>query len=137
MNSKRRSRKQLFSSCNDVGPNDGVDPRMFLQDQPRGRTNRKALQLCRQISHTLGSVLAWESGDDLIRDLLVLSVDPAPDSTRVLVTISLQTTADVSLVLEKLRQHSGRLRTEVAAAIHRKRVPELVFRVVKSGEVNG
>lgn len=137
MNSKRRSRKQLFSSCDDVGSKGGVDPRMFLQNQSRGRPNRKALQLCRQISHTLGSVLAWESGDDLIRDLLVLSVDPAPDSSRVLVTVSLQTAADVSVVLEKLRQHSGRLRTEVAAAIHRKRAPELVFRVVKNGEVDG
>jgi ribosome-binding factor A len=136
MNSKKPSRKQMHSSCDDIGPDDGLDPRTFFQESTHKRTNRKALQLCRQIAQTLGSVLAWESGDDLLRSLAVLSVEPAPDSTRVLVTVCMQTAADVGQVLERLHRSSGKFRTEVAASIHRKRVPELVFRVLGSGEVN-
>src|SRR5205807_2594335 len=91
MNPKKRSHRQILSSCNEIGPDDGVDPRTFFRKPSRQGTNRKLLQLCGQIGRTLNSVLAWESGDDLLRDLLVESVEPAPDSTRVLVTVQVQT----------------------------------------------
>src|SRR5207302_1030388 len=68
--------------CADVGPGDGLDPRLDEMFTPRRAANRKALQLCAQIAHTLGSVLSGECGDDRLRDLLVESVEPAPDSTR-------------------------------------------------------
>jgi ribosome-binding factor A len=84
-------------------------------------------------------VLAWESGDELLRNLMVDTVEPAPDSTRVLVTVALPAHgpgADPHLVLERLNRLSGKLRVEVAAAIHRKRTPELIFRVAGPGEVH-
>ena len=49
--------------------------------------NRKALQLCGEVGRTLSQVLAWESGDDLLRDVVVDSVTPAPDSSRLLVIV--------------------------------------------------
>jgi ribosome-binding factor A len=137
MKPRKPSRRQLLSSCNEPGPDDGVDPRTFFR-KPAGRgLNRKARQLCSQIGQTLSSILAWESGDDRLHSLLVESVEPAPDATRVLVTVSMPAAdGDAGPVLASLNGCTGRLRAELAATIHRKRVPELVFRVVGRGEVS-
>jgi ribosome-binding factor A len=134
MSSKRPSQREILSSCDQIGPDDGVDPGTSFRAPLRRRTNRKALQMCGEIARTLSLVLSWESRDDLLRNLIVESVEPAPNSTRVLVTVSVQgDTAKVDLgeVLKRLQHSSGRLRTEVAAAIHRKRVPELTFRLLR------
>jgi ribosome-binding factor A len=93
--------------------------------------------MCGEIARTLGMVLGWESGDPLLRELIVEAVEPAPDSTRVLITVSLpcESRFGYGEILNRLLRATGRLRTEIAAAIHRKRVPELTFRVVGRGEV--
>jgi ribosome-binding factor A len=139
MKPRKPSRRQLLSSCNELGPDDGVDPRTFFR-KPSGRgLNRKALQLCSQISRILSAVLAWETGDDRLLGVVVESVEPAPDSTRILVTVSvpaLREEGDAGQVLACLNGFTGKLRAEIAAAIHRKRVPELLFRVVGRGEVD-
>ena len=133
MKSKKPSRRDILSCSSEIGPDDGVDPRTFFRKPSNWKTNRKALQLCGQIARTLSRVLAWESADELLRSLTVESVEPAPDSTRVLVTVSSSASAatqDAAQLLERLRRATGKLRTEVAASIHRKRVPELIFRVL-------
>jgi ribosome-binding factor A len=116
----------------DVGPEDGVDPKRFFGGTSRKKTNRKALQLCSQVEQTLSAILSWESGSELLRSLVVESVEPAPDSTRVLVSVSVTDARPCSPaeVLACLHRSAAWLRTEVAAAIHRKRVPQLVFRMV-------
>ena len=124
MKPKRPSRREILSSCSEIRPDDGVDPRTFFRKSGRKPNNRKALQMCGEIARTVGAVLAWESGDEVLRSLAVDAVEPAPDSTRVLVTVHLQTpveNASVSQVLEHLDRSRGKLRTAVAAAIHRKR----------------
>jgi ribosome-binding factor A len=137
MKFKKSSRREFASFCNEIGPEDGTDPKTFFQKSSRRRINRKALQLCGQIARTLSQVLAWESGDDRLRNLMVTAVEPAPDDSRVLVTVVLET-AELTLspgeVLELLRSCRGWLRSEIGAAIHRKRVPELAFRVLGPGE---
>ncbi len=133
MTFKRPSRRHLQASCDTPGPEDGLDPRTFFRDGGRRRVNRKALQLCGQIAQTLSVVLAYETADDLLRCLVVESVEPAPDSGRVLVTVSLPPgapDAPPADVYERLGRVAGWLRTQVAAAIHRKRVPQIAFRVV-------
>ncbi len=101
--------------------------------EPRHKAgNRKAQQLCAQVAETLSFVLQAECNDEILRDLLVESVVPAPDSTRLLVTVMPSPAApslDVARVHEHLAQAYGKLRSEVAGAIHRKKVPELVFGV--------
>jgi ribosome-binding factor A len=123
----------MLSSCAEVGPDDGVDARTFFRKPAHRPANRKALQMCGEIARTLSLVLSWESGDDLLRSLTVEAVEPAPNSTRVLITVSVQIDSpiDRSEVLSRLQRSSGRLRTEVAAALHRKRVPELTFRMME------
>jgi ribosome-binding factor A len=132
MNSKKPTRKEILASCDEVGPEDGLDPRRFLRKTTGKVVNRKALQLCSQVARTLRCVLAGECADELLRDLMVESVVPAPNSSRLLVTVSLNDpTGAVSpdLVLKHLALAQGRLRAEVAAVIHRKKVPELTFRL--------
>ena len=119
--------------CADMGPGDGLDPRRDDMSTPRRVVNRKALQLCAQVARTLANVLSGECGDDRLRDLLVESVQPAPDSTRLLVTVypgPAFAASDTEPVLRALYGATGMLRGQIARAIHRKRVPELVFQVL-------
>lgn len=137
MSSRKPSRRQLLSSCADLGPDDGVDPRTLFR-KPSGRvSNRKALQLCGQVGRTLNEVLA-ACGDDSLRELIVASVRPAPTSARLLVTVcpAVRGPIDPSLVLERLQRASGLLRREVAAAIHRRKTPELTFRVAAADDMS-
>lgn len=126
MNANEPSRDELLSSCSEVGPGDGHDPRLEPRS-PRHRVkNRKALQLCAQVAETLNEALAG-CGDDVLREATVTSVVPAPDTSRLLVTVVVA--GDAITVQAHLDRAAGWLRGEVAAAIHRKRVPLLLLRV--------
>jgi ribosome-binding factor A len=128
-----------INSCDELRAGDGVDPRTFFRRPGRRGPNRKTLQLCSQIQEALISILGGEMGDECLQDLTVQSVEPAPDSSCVLVTLGWHATGtagDVSHVLTSLRRSSGYFRTQIAAAIHRKRVPQLVFRISGRGEVS-
>ncbi|HEV3257194.1 MAG TPA: hypothetical protein VG013_09965 [Gemmataceae bacterium] len=116
-----------------------MDPRKSFREGPRKVANRKALQLCGQVARTLNEVLHVGCGDDVLRDLMVEAVVPAPDSTRLLVTVCCSPASapiESGRVLEHLAGAHAMLRLEVAAAIHRKKVPELSFRVADRGDVN-
>lgn len=131
--SLKKSFRQRPPACAELGPEDGLDPRTFFRKRSGKVTNRKALQLCAQVARTLSTILAGECEDDLLRDLLVESVRPAPDSMHLLVRVCPATSAravDANQVLDHLHRAQGSLRSAVAAAIHRKRVPELTFSVV-------
>ena len=71
----------------------------FLSNSNR-RASHKAAQLCRQAMQALSLALA-DSSDDLLRELTVICVDPAPDASRLLVTLA-QHGADL---LEDHRPH--------------------------------
>jgi ribosome-binding factor A len=132
MNAKEPSRKDLLSACCEVGPEDGVDPRLDHRPVRERVKNRKALQLCAQVAETLNLVLAGECGDDVLRELTVVSVVPAPDSSRMLVTLAVPADgADEQDVRAHLERAAGKMRGEVAGAIHRKRVPLLTFQVTR------
>jgi len=93
--------------------------------------NRKTLQLCAQVAQTLSEILQGECGDPILRDLFVEKVVPFPDSTRLLVLVCPSPAAqevELSQVLEHLVRATAKFRQEVAAAIHRKKVPDLMFR---------
>ncbi len=114
-----------------------VEDRQWITDHSRApgdsKEGRKARQLCRQVSDTLDLVLSGDCRDEVLQSLRVISVLPAPNSSRLLVTVA----ADLPIeqfdrrqILDALDDQAGRLRAEVAATIHRKRVPVLVFNVV-------
>lgn len=112
--------------CAEWLPGDGVDPRYDRDEEPRV-VNRKALQLCAQVADTIRLCLP-DLRSDLLRQLDVESVRPWPDSRQLMVTLVGEAT-DAARAEAEARTASKSLRAEVAAAITRKRVPRLLFRV--------
>jgi len=101
-----------------------------MQRDTSGRRGHKDLQLCRQVFDALTYALA-ELDDPLIDELVLESVSPAPSAARVQVTLVPSTDGlDVDQALTRLHDIAGELREEVAAEVSRRRVPELVFRIV-------
>lgn len=89
------------------------------------------MQLCHQISQTLDEVFA-DCRDDMLRCLHVVAVKPAPDTSRLLVTVVPDGgfSADgpnPAAIVDQLARASGHLRAEVANAITRKRTPLLSY----------
>jgi ribosome-binding factor A len=81
----------------------------------------------------LSLVLSGECSDEVLQNLEIVAVDPAPNASQLLVTVRSTEAAeaiDPAEVSTRLASIAGRLRCEVASAITRKRAPKLVFRVV-------
>lgn len=98
---------------------------------PSSTVHRKDLQLCRQVAERLQLVLG-DCRDDLLRDLHVVQVVPAPDATQLLVIVGVDpgtALPDPAEVHARLRDKAGFLRAEVARAITRKRAPALLFEI--------
>jgi len=93
--------------------------------------DKKTEQLCRQVYRRLA--LAFGDFDDpLLQGLSVDSVQPELGGGALVVTVCLPPGAaasDEAQLLTRLDSVAGRLRSEVAAAISRKRTPRLAFRV--------
>lgn len=128
---RKSSRKTLESMCGQPSSEDGLDPRHYFKEGRSKRDSRKDWQLCRQIFETLNYVLSGDSHDEVLQGLLVSEVVPAPDATRVLVTVqALDPEVEIGLILTKLQSAIGRLRAEVARSISRRKVPDLSFQVM-------
>ena len=138
-NKRQPNKQQIELVCAELGPEDGIDPRYLRREPSFNRGSRKTLQLCKQVERELSLTLGSEFDDPALRDLQVLSVEPAPNSARMLVTVSLGPSAGPihpAEVVAHLSRASGKLRCEIAAAIHRKKTPELAFCVVASNFPN-
>ncbi len=138
MTAKKPNRKQMLAHCDELRDDDGVDPREFFQRKSSGsrqHQHRKTGQLCQQVAETLSLVLASEFDDPRLHNLQVVSVTPAPNATQLLVTVATDASVDEAAITathECLARVAGRLRSEVASSITRKRAPRLSFRVVTS-----
>lgn len=135
MSLNKRQRAQMLACCGEIQEDDGVDPRLFFNSHSgRNKRDRKTQQLCQQVEQTLSLVLSGEFSDELLQSLTVESVIPAPNAAQLLVTVSIvgshEVVPDPSVVMERLDRVVGRLRSEVATSITRKRAPGLKFRVV-------
>jgi ribosome-binding factor A len=119
----------------------------FFKKPSRQKSDRKLQQLCRQVQRAL--MLAMGGGqcaDPFLQDLVVESVVPAPDATRLMVGVSIAPSArsaEIRLadryealadLLGRLERATPALRREVATAITRKRAPELAFQLVGPSE---
>lgn len=135
MNRKRVSKREMQSLCGEMQPDDGVDPKDFFRPSRRRNNNhRKAQQLCQQVAETLALVLSGEFGEEL-SELRVVAVTPAPDATQLLVLVApafADRPLDPNVVMARLTSAAGRLRSEVAGAITRRRAPKLLFQFFAS-----
>ena len=130
----KRTRERMLDYCGEVHAEDGADPRRLFASSPNERREgRKAKQLCRQVETALSYVLAGDGTDEVLQSLHVVSVAPAPNSSRLLVTVAVdgsgaaRAALDRHTILDLLQRHAGRLRCEIAAAITRRRAPTLIF----------
>jgi ribosome-binding factor A len=133
MNHKQPAQRDLAASCVEVHAEDGNDPKRFFRvGRRQKKPNRKTLQLCSQVADTLNLALTGESGDDVLSELQVISVVPAPNTCQLLVVLAptLVGGPDEQLVIAALAEASVRLRAEVANAITRRRAPKLLFQFV-------
>lgn len=95
----------------------------------RARGHHKDRQVCRQVADAVGWYLA-DVDDPLLSGLLVIDAVPAPSAARVLVTLAPATgEVDAAEASRRLADVKDEVREEVAAEVHRRRAPELVFRV--------
>lgn len=130
--SRRPSRKDMAVLADRLGPEDGIDPRLVRPDLTGRNVRRHTYQLCGEMARAIGAALAC-SADETLRDLQVVDVVPAAGGGRFLVTLTPVPSADARpkpMVEERLARAAGMLRSEVAAAVHRRRAPELVLRLV-------
>jgi ribosome-binding factor A len=130
LNPKRR--EELLAHCGELRDDDCVDPREYFKPAANHGRQRKTRQLCSQVAQALALILSGEFDDDLLLGLTVLAVEPAPNESQLLVTLQSDAAQphEREAVLARLVQATGFLRAEVAAAITRKRAPQLIFRVI-------
>lgn len=116
--------------CDEMYADDGVDPRKFFERRDRERgDDHKTQMLCSQVAEAIRFLLAWECADPVLQDLEVEEVVPAPDASRLRVVV-VATEAEHRRVRAALDRITGRARSAMAEAIHRKKVPEITFEVV-------
>ncbi len=118
----------------------GIDLPLGAPDQPvthrstsksAARKSHKQQQLCSQVAQTI-SLSLGDSTDHRLHDLVVQSVVPAPDGSRLLVIVAPSEVVEFDSLDDILGALEGArtwLRRQVAAEIHRKRAPELIFQV--------
>jgi ribosome-binding factor A len=100
---------------------------------------RKVQQLCKQVERAASATLAGECASDVLVGAAVVSVAPAPDASRLRITVVLapgRSAEDAALAAAELRRAGPAFRQEAARSIHRKRVPELSFDVRLDGEAD-
>ena len=97
-----------------------------------GQTEVKTMQLCKQVQRILQTELGCCS-DEVLQSLQVVDVAPAPGASQLLVQVAPLLAEDarpIAETLAALEAASGRLRTEVAQAISRRKAPQLFFQVL-------
>lgn len=132
----RKKREQLLTLCGQLNEDDAVDPREFFRKKYRSK-DAKAQRLCKQVEETLSLILSGEIADEMLQALEVFSVQPAPNTRRLLVVVrpheEVSGTVTPDRILDRLAAVQGLLRSEVAGAISRSRAPSLVFEVMWPG----
>jgi ribosome-binding factor A len=118
----------------------GEADELFGEHRSRRRSAaHKDEQLCEQVFQILMVAMA-DLADEVLSALSLESVQMGPDSARLLVTMVAPAgreagAMDTGDVMARLTAARGALRSEIAAGIHRKRTPELSFRVMTREEV--
>lgn len=77
--------------------------------------------------------LSAGGASDVLSSLQVVSVAPAPDTANLLVIVSCDLPPESfspESVLAVLAAQAGRLRSEIARSIHRRKTPRLTFQVI-------
>ena len=94
-----------------------TDPDFFFTESRSKRTRRKDRQLCGQVQRALGVALCASFDDEVLNELWVVKVEPAPTVARLMIWVAGPRGSSAELIMARLLRVSGALRAEVAAAI--------------------
>jgi ribosome-binding factor A len=119
--------------CDSLGPDDLIDPKLLFRPESRRHDDRHVRRLCSQVREALTYALAG-CRDEILQSLYVETVEPAPDATRLAAVVRVGDAGEAETARARLAAVAAMLRAEVASSIHRRRAPELVFRVLPAGE---
>jgi len=135
LKSRKPSQRLLRELCAEIDPDDGIDPRKMKQTETCKDADYRCQSLCAQIRRALQLSLG-QSHHVQVANLYVVTVEPAPNQSRLGVTLQPIGLVDIhpDELYALVHQEAGRLRCDAAAAIHRKRVPTLVYRVAPPAE---
>ncbi len=140
MNNSKQWLKKAKQLCDELGPEDGIDPRILARALDTKTKSHKSQQLCKEAKHTLSLVLAGELSDPTLQNLGVVDVTTNDDGQFLFVSVSHIDTGivpDENQTLNKLQAIQGYLRSAIAQSVKRKRVPALKFQLVRPpNEVN-
>ncbi len=140
MNKSKQWLNEVKLLCDDLAPEDGVDPRILARPLDTKTKSHKGQQLCKEAKHTLSLVLAGELSDPTLQNLEVVDVTTNEDGQFLYVLVSHIDTGiapDENQILNKLHAIQGYLRSAIAQSVKRKRVPALKFKLVRvPNEVN-
>ena len=124
--------KQL---CNELTPEDGVDPRQQRKNERINPDSVREKQLSKRAKQVISTVIECDLNDPLFDALYVADVSSNSDGRYLWVTIESNrpiTLSKENLILQRFDQIQGYLRSAVARSVNRKRVPGLKFRLVIS-----
>jgi ribosome-binding factor A len=99
----------------------------------RKKSDRKAMQLCRQVLRAVEHALGIRPLIDQLPDCLVVAVLPAPNTSQLLIQVAVSTEFQGNQpdeILAVLSAANGLIRSEVARSIHRRKTPSLIFQIV-------
>lgn len=139
MKSKKTWNRRGDDLAADLHDDDGIDPR---KDRCRGfyrseGFDRKMLQLCKEAARSLEATLACDCRDPILNDVEIMSVTPS-GANQLSVAVAYagdDAGVDPNEVLARIAGVARFLRSEVARAVNRRRVPELRFIVFPKGGV--
>ena len=134
----KNTMQEMKSLCAELRPDDGLSPVALKKAQLRRQmeehppSQARARQYCKAVYRSLEAGLSCACGDERLKDLTILSVEPLHTGSNLLVIVAVPPTDPRSMVeLERALQNAaGLLRSVIATEIQRKRTPHLTFRVV-------
>jgi len=109
-----------FSDCKYRPRREHMSNRKLYKDQ----------QLCHQVAHALTYCLGDGDPKEIMECLRVEAVSPAPDASRLMVTLSFDSgdpAIEYDAVLTAIENNNSRLRFEISQEINRKKTPQLAF----------
>ncbi len=131
MNKSTQRSAVIDSLCAEFDPEqDGIDPRVLAR-RYQAQTSRsgKNEQLAKNVQRILAQVLQAEIHDPLLQQIVIMAVAAEPRGAGLNVAVQLPAAmwAQHSDVLSRLQQLQGFLRSEIAHAVQRRKVPALRF----------
>ena len=134
--SKERKNSRIDSLVGELRDGDGIDPRLENKARQiktlRGKPNYAVLRLGEQIHNTLVETLG-QSPDSLLASFSVGAVEPSASGTTFVVQVYSNDPSleyDMDEVKALLKASKSTLRSEVARAVNRKKVPDFRFEVL-------